>query len=743
MKGRIGALTGLDDLARASDALYSIPPDLARDEWVRAGMAYHAAGGDFETWDDWSSKAGNYKAGDCRDAWRTFKGGKGVGAGTLYYMATALGGRGKGDKPQRTAPALVRQTEQPRKPAPASGMGVDEVYSRLELATTGHAYIMEKRAAGVPLAALRVVSAGDGLTIQGERMAGALVVPVIRPDGSFSSLQFITLPDVAARLKAKGKPSKLNLPKCSVQGWFTVGELVPGGVAYIVEGIGQGWACWQATGAAAVVAFGAGNMGKVAKALREQDPNARLVVVPDVGKETDALKIAAEVGAAVAVMPVGEVNNFDANDFMQREGGDALALLLEAVTEPSKPDPMVHPLARFVDFDGTAKPPRWVIPGFIGHGVTVIAGAHGVGKTTALLPLALTAAGLHGDALMPCQWRHVVYVTEDVEQARRILAGIVGYSNLGINLESIRERVHLVEAVRLDPAFVASVGKTYREKFTRNVDGVEVLPLVVLDTKSAVLAIDNENDNSEASKIMAALKQGFDCLPVWLIGHVAKANLTRNEALTSRGASAVEGDANQTMFLIREGERRYLVQGKTRFEARWHELEIKSHIAHTLQPDEFGNLESVDMRWGIAEPAQKSRKESAEQTAVQQRKADEASLRQAIRDAVDMAFLSGNPLNRAGLKAKLNRNSTVVGVTIENLLNERWLHEIVVPAKVRTNNKRAAFFVNLTTVEHDAVMSGAELPADKLVIPDSWKNVPVPFVPASESESFEVAREAQ
>ncbi|MBK7053188.1 MAG: hypothetical protein IPH54_22455 [Rhodoferax sp.] len=48
-----------------------------------------------------------------------------------------------------------------------------------------------------------------------------------------------------------------------MQGWFTVGELVPGGVVYIVEGIGQAWAVWQATGAA-VVCFGASNMGKVA-----------------------------------------------------------------------------------------------------------------------------------------------------------------------------------------------------------------------------------------------------------------------------------------------------------------------------------------------------------------------------------------------------------------------------------------------------------------------------------------------
>lgn len=378
-----------------------------------------------------------------------------------------------------------------------------------------------------------------------------------------------------------------------------------------------------------------------------------------------------------------------------------------------------------MDIDGSPKPPRWVIPGFIGHGVTVIAGAHGVGKTTALLPLALTAAGLHGDDLMPRQWRHVVYVTEDVEQARRILAGITSHSNLNISLDLVRERLHIVEAVRLDPAFVATVGATYREQFTRTVEGVEVLPLVVLDTKSAVLALDNENDNSEASSMMAALKQGFDRLPVWLIGHVAKANLSRNDALTSRGASAIEGDANQTMFLIREGESRYLVQGKTRFEARWPELEITSYTAQTSAMDEFGNAETVLLRWGIASPAQQSRKEAAEQAAEQQRKEDDASLRQDIRDAVQVSWMSGNPLSREGVKAKSKRMHSVVIACLEELLSEQWLHEIFVPAKERLHPRKSSFFVNLTTEEHEAVLSGAGLPTAKLEIPPSWRKQPV------------------
>lgn len=391
----------------------------------------------------------------------------------------------------------------------------------------------------------------------------------------------------------------------------------------------------------------------------------------------------------------------------------------------------VHPLARFVDIGSTPKPPRWVIPGFIGHGVVVIAGAHGVGKTTALLLLAMTAAGLHGTDLLPRQWRHVVYITEDVEQARRILAGIVGYSFLPIDPKQLQERLHIVEAVRLDPEFVATVGVTYREQFSRAVDGVEVLPLVVLDTKSAVLALENENDNSEASRMMAALKQGFDGLPVWLIGHVAKANLTRNDVsgLTSRGASAVEGDANQTMFLVREGDARFLVLGKVRFEPKWQELEITSHTAQTVEPDEFGNPEQITMRWGIAAPAQQSRKEAAVQNAEQAKTLADADLRQGIRDAVDTAWASGNPLNREGIKAKLQRKNAVVVATIENLLTERWLHEVLIPSKERLHTRKESFFINITTEEHEAVLRGEGWPVSKLLIPASWRKAAAPSIP--------------
>lgn len=394
----------------------------------------------------------------------------------------------------------------------------------------------------------------------------------------------------------------------------------------------------------------------------------------------------------------------------------------------------MHPLALYVNLDVEPKIPRYVILNFIGYGLVIIAGIHGVGKTTAVLPLSMVAAGLHrqGDPLAPKHWRHVVYIAEDVEQARRILAGIVTFGGLGLDADTVRERLHIVEARRLEPAYVAEVATVYREQFARTVDGVELLPLVVIDTKSAVFSMEDENSNSEASAIVALLKQSFENLPVWIVGHVAKANLTRSDVagLTLRGASAIEADANQVLYLVKEGEQRFLVRGKTRFEAAWPELRIESKTATTTACDEFGGMQPLTLRWGIAFPPEQSRKAAQEQAQEAQREAETTALRDEVQDVIEVAWQAGFPLNREGVKARVKRNRQEVTDAIENLLNESWLHEVVIPTKERTNPKRSAFLVNLSPEEHEAVIRGEGLPPAKLVVPESWRKPAAPSVPA-------------
>jgi hypothetical protein len=256
------------------------------------------------------------------------------------------------------------------------------------------------------------------------------------------------------------------------------------------------------------------------------------------------------------------------------------------------------------------------------------------------------------------------------------------------------------------------------------VEGVEVLPLVVMDTKSAVLEMEEENGNSEASAIVAHLKQDFEGLPVWLVGHVAKASMDRKEAaeLSLRGAGAFEADCNQVLFLVKDkSEARYLVRGKTRFEAKWTELLIRSDWATVEARDEFGHPERVTLRWGVAVPPEQSRKEAQAEAKEAARKAEEASLREEIRNLIEAESLTGCPVNRAGVKDRIKRRGETVLACLGSLLSEQWVIEVPVPPKERTNPNRGAFLVNLTPEERLAARKGDGLPPHKLKIPASWR----------------------
>lgn len=394
----------LADTDRARDALQAIPPDLPRDEWVRAGMAAHAAGLPFDEFDAWSAAAGNYDARAARDTWRSFKDGKGLGPGTLFKMAAQAGWTPEGRQPRnRPAKATTRPVE-PTKP-PRPGMGAAEVWGRCKPASDDHGYIAAKKGNAV---GLRVVPDSESLTVAGQRMGGALVVPVLA-DGVPVSLQFIGTPEQSARWKAAGVAGKLNLPGAPMAGMFIVGDMVAGGTAFVCEGIGQAWACWQATGCAAVVAFGWGRVRGVVSELRKRDASARLVLVPDVGKEAEAETIAREAGALFVTMPEGWPMNGDVNDLAQRDGADVLEVLLSNAIEPAKPAPRFKLLG---SADLHALPPlAWRVRGVLpAQGIASVYGPSASGKSFLVLDMAAAIAegrDWFGYRVSPCP---VVYV---------------------------------------------------------------------------------------------------------------------------------------------------------------------------------------------------------------------------------------------------------------------------------------------------------------------------------------------
>ncbi|WP_029525848.1 AAA family ATPase [Polaromonas glacialis] len=559
----------LNDLDRAHDALYSIPADLPRDDWVKAGMAAHAAGIDFDAFNDWSAGAGNYDAAAARDTWRSFKPGKGVGAGTLFKLAAENGWRMGEGKPQRQAPAQTRPVAPPRQPAP--GMSAADVWGRCEAATAQHPYIVAKKAAGVPLDGLRVLPAGDGLRIGGEPMAGGLVVPVIRADGSISSLQLIAPPDVAARLKAKGKPGKLNLPGCPVQGSFTVGELLPGSVAYLVEGIGAAWSCWQATGAAGVVCFGSGRMRAVAAELRARDASARLVLVPDVGKEEQAQAIAKEVNALVVTLPPGWPQNSDVNDLMQRDGGEALAVLLESATEPPRPEPRYKLLGAddLRNLPALAWRVRGVLPAV---GLAGLYGPSASGKS--FLALDMASAIAEGRRWFDCR----------VEAAPVVYAALEGEG--GFKLRVAAWEAHTGRAL---PDGLAMVLQSFKLTEPQDVaDLAAVVPagaVVFLDTLNRAAPTADENSSKDMGEILSAAK----LLQSLINGLVVLVHHTGKDATKGlRGHSSLFAALDAAVEVSRDGERREWKVAKSKDGQDGDAQPFKLQI-ETLGTDDYGD----------------------------------------------------------------------------------------------------------------------------------------------------------
>lgn len=363
-------MTGASD---ARDALACIPADLPRDEWVRVGMAAQAAGLGFEEFDAWSARGDSYNKRAASETWRSFVPGKGIGSGTLFRIASEHGY-------QRAANG---HTAAPVRPAAASkrrrpGIGA-EVWARCKPATADHPYVAAKH--GLP-DGLRVVPDDDSLQIAGQSVAGWLAIPVFPiAGGAPTSLQFIAPP---------GTGKKLNLPGASMSGVFIVGELQAGGTAYLCEGIGQAWACWKADGHAAVCCFGWGNVGKVAAELRRRDTAARLVLVPDAGKEDDAERIAAELGCHVARMPEGSPQNFDCNDLALRDGVDVLEALLAGAkmpppTEAEAPAWCVPAAATPDEWTTARLAPRCIVENYLFADVASLIAPGSTGKTTMTL----------------------------------------------------------------------------------------------------------------------------------------------------------------------------------------------------------------------------------------------------------------------------------------------------------------------------------------------------------------------
>ncbi len=81
----------LVEINNAESALFAIPSDISREEWVRVLMAAHAAGLSLQQAIEWSSTASNFDIKACEATWRSIKSDGGIGPGTLFATAIQYG----------------------------------------------------------------------------------------------------------------------------------------------------------------------------------------------------------------------------------------------------------------------------------------------------------------------------------------------------------------------------------------------------------------------------------------------------------------------------------------------------------------------------------------------------------------------------------------------------------------------------------------------------------------------------
>lgn len=369
------------EVDRAREALQAIDAGCERETWVRVGMAAQAAGLDFEDFDRWSAGGSNYGGErDTRSVWKSFKPGGGISAATLFAMA-----REAGWSEPINGHARPRQRPQERaKPEPRpkrAPFDFAAVWRDSEAATVDHPYIARKLGLADGLRVYR-----GPLTIAGQALEGALLVPVYDADGKLQSWQAI--PPEGAKRSAPGAPIR--------GGSFVVGGKVRD-VVYVVEGIATAWSAHEATGAPAAACFGAGNVETIAKQIRERHPTTKIIIVADAGKERDAERIARAVGGAWVTMPEGSPANFDLNDLHKRDGLQAVAELLAQTHEAEPADEPKHSPLRLIpatreEVAAARLTPREILPGILFADVRLRASAGGAGKTTMVLYEAATLA---------------------------------------------------------------------------------------------------------------------------------------------------------------------------------------------------------------------------------------------------------------------------------------------------------------------------------------------------------------
>lgn len=325
--------TPTPDTIRA--ALACIPPNLPRDEWARVAMALKSELGEagFDLFDAWSQGGEQYKAHAVRDTWRSVKAGGGVTIGTLFHLAQQHGFKLEAVqtpaqplnpaelKAQAKAKREREQAEQRERHTAQQKAATEAARLWGQASETGHSPYLERK----------------GVQAHGVRFGadGWLIVPMRDAAGALLNVQRI------APTKPSDGPDKLFLKGGRKQGLMHwCGDPAGAAVLLLAEGYATAASLHEAAGYPVAVAFDAGNLAHVVRAVRGTYPQARVIVCGDDDRATEAktgknpgrnkATEAAKLVRGVAVFPEGLPDGgSDFNDLAAHAGHEAVRLIVQ------------------------------------------------------------------------------------------------------------------------------------------------------------------------------------------------------------------------------------------------------------------------------------------------------------------------------------------------------------------------------------------------------------------------------
>jgi len=327
------------DLIRAG--LEHIPASLPRDEWARLAMAIKSEYPDdlgFGLFAEWSATSDGFDPKATRSTWQSVKPGGGVGIGTLLHMAKQNGF------------TLPKSDQAPSKPDPATAARLaseraERERLQNELTASRHAAASDEALALWNAASATGTSPyleRKGVQGHGVRYApdGLLLIPMRDQAGDLWNVQ-----SIAPEKPFNGRSDKLYGRGGRKAGLFHFcGDPAGAAVLLVAEGYATAASVFEATGRPCAVAFDAGNLAHVAKALRDAHKNALIVICGDDDREThartghnpgrDKATAAARAVAGLAVFPDGlPAGGTDFNDLHAAAGLDAVRLVIEAAIQ--------------------------------------------------------------------------------------------------------------------------------------------------------------------------------------------------------------------------------------------------------------------------------------------------------------------------------------------------------------------------------------------------------------------------